>query len=354
MAATLDLICGGQLEPIIFPFYHVGVTLAARSCERQNGLLSIESPYVINGCQTVNIADRYLRGLEKAKAEEKIDRFKKIPVVAKIVTRASDEQLREIAICNNRQNPIAPWQLFSNDRIHIEIEAALRDVGIFYERQSGKFKAVMRNLQTVGEYPNTNRTFVTVEGLGQIVCLCRQQFALAAKRSEIFSNKETHDKVFDRTIPHQARDIIWAWNAHKAAVRALHNYLLRPAHDNEQSHRIFDKAAVKQAIHFIALRHLYQRRRDLSECYVWRLNKNAPPGLVEEDESFYRQVILKAKAWYLRESKNLTIDVSIRSLQSFLSVVGTEVGLGSDGPMPFTENTLAWPDLESTEEEGRG
>lgn len=319
-----------------------------------DGLLSLESPYVINGCQTINIADRYLRGLEKAKAEEKTARFKKIPVVAKIVTRASDEQLREIAICNNRQNPIAPWQLFSNDRIHIEIEAALHDVGAFYERQSGKFNAVMRNLQTVGEYPNTNKTFITVEGLSQIICLCRRQLGLAAKRSEIFSNKETHDKVFDRTTPHHARDVIWAWNAHKAAVRGLHNYLLLPAHDNEQSHRIFDKPVVKQAMHFIAMRHLYQRRRDLSEYYVWRLNKNAPPGLVEEAESFYRQVVLKAKAWYLRESKNLTIDVSIRSLESFLAVVGTEVGLGSDGPMPFTDQTLTWPDREVTEEEGRG
>lgn len=100
-------------------------------------------------------------------------------------------------------------------------------------------------------------------------------------------------------------------------------------------------------MHFIALRHLYQRRRNLSEQYVWRLNKIAPPGLVTEAESFYRQVILKAKAWYMRESKSLKGEVSARSIEGYLPVLGTEVGLGSDGPMPFTQNTLAWPDLES-------
>ena len=355
MMETLDQICSGKLEPVVFPFYHVGVTLAASMRELgANGVLSLHCPYVINGCQTVSIADRYLRGIEKTKSDDKVRRFREIPVVAKVVTRASDEQLREIAICNNRQNPIAPWQLFSNDPIHNEIEAALRDLGIFYERQSGKFNAMMRNLQTMGDYPHTNNTFITVEGLGQVICLCRGQLALAAKRSDIFAKKEAHDQVFDRSIPQQARNIVWAWNAHKAVVRALSNYLLLPAHDNEQSHRIFVKPIVKQAMYYMAMRHLYQRCRDLSNYYAWYLNKIAPPGLAKEAVSFYRQVILKTKAWYLRESKDLEVEVSLRSIESFLSVLGTEVGLGSDGPMPFTKNSLDWSDLAPTQEDEVG
>jgi hypothetical protein len=137
---TLEKICSGALDPNIFPFYHVGVTLSATGSTAEDGNLSLEAPYIINGCQTVNIASRYLAKLEKAKYPDKIERFKNIQVVSKIVTRASNAQLREIANCNNRQNPIETWQLFSNDPIHVEIEGSLRDVHVFYERQKGRYE----------------------------------------------------------------------------------------------------------------------------------------------------------------------------------------------------------------------
>jgi hypothetical protein len=351
MEETLEEICSGAIDPNIFPFYHVGVTLSATGCARLNGTLSIDAPYIINGCQTVNIAARYLGKLEKAKASEKIERLKSIQVIAKIVTRASGAQIREIANCNNRQNPIESWQLFSNDPVHVEIELSLKDVGVFYERQKGRFEAEIIRLNAIQTYHNTNRTFVPVVPLGQVICLCRRQMQLAAKPSEIFTNKERHDSVFTKDIPEHPHDIIWSFNVHKAVRRALQNYLSLPTLDNEQTHRIFKKPLVLQSMHFIAMMDLYQRKRDVSEKFVCSLNKIAAPTVVNEAESCYRSVVKKTKEFYLAESKQLSVDVSWKKLEGFLSTLCTQLGIDFEGPMPFTEDSLEWVVDEKNEED---
>ena len=349
MEETLEHICSGSLDPNMFTFYHVGVTLSATGCERLNGTLSLDAPYIINGCQTVNIASRYLAKLEKAKAVEKVDRFKAIQVVAKVVTRASNAQLREIANCNNRQNPIETWQLFSNDQIHVEIEASLRDLGVFYERQKGRFEADIVKLNALQTYQNTNRTAVSVVGLGQVICLCRRQMQLAAKPSEIFVNKERHDTVFTKDVPENRRDIIWAFNAHKAVKRGLQKYLSLPTLDNDQTHRIFKKPIVSQGMHYIAMMDLYQRRREVGAAFIYILNKNAAPRLVEEVEVCYRSVVKKTKEFYLIESKNLEVEVSWRKMEVFLENLCTQIGLDFKGAMPFTDRAIEWRDEEPSE-----
>jgi hypothetical protein len=342
MEETLEQICSGSVNANIFPFYHVGVTLSATGCTKSDGSLALDAPYIINGCQTVNIASRYLARLEKAKALEKIERFKAIQVVAKVVRRASDAQLREIANCNNRQNPIEAWQLFSNDPIHVQIEASLRDVGVFYERQKGRFEAEIIRLNAIQTYRNTNRTYVLVVPLGQVICLSRRQWQLAAKPSEVFVNKEKHDSVFTKDLPESPHDIIWAYNAHKAAKRALQNYLSQPTLDNEQTHRIFKKPIVLQSMHFIAMMDLYQRRRDVGAKFIFSLNKIAAPTLVNEAEVCYRSVVKKTKEFYLAESKNLEVEVSAKKMEGFLMTLCTQVGLDFEGPMPFTKEAIEW------------
>ncbi len=350
---TLEKMCSGELDPKLFPFYHVGVTLTAGSCTPvpEKGF-SLETPFVINGCQTINIADRYLRRIEKEKAAAKIGRFHEIPVLAKIVIGATDEQVREIANCNNRQNPIESWQLFSNDPVHVEVEMALAEVGVFYERQKGKFEADMKFAEALNRYHNTNNTKITVMELGQIICLCRRQFQLSAKPSDIFASKQAHDQVFDRTIQNQIHDIIWSFNALKAAKASLRNYLQLPAHDNESSHTIFVKPLVKQYLYYVAMMHLYQHCQELASDYATRLNKKASGVLVDQADTLYRKVVSKTKAWYMAESKNLEVEVSGRKLDSFFTQVCHESGLDSDGPMPFTKATIDWDSLMPREPEG--
>src|SRR5208337_4060561 len=108
------------------------------------------------------------------------------------------------------------WQLFSNEPVHIEIEAALKDVGVFYERQKGKFESIMKNLDSVKYYPNTNGAYIKVLDLAQVIALSRRDLQAAAKPSEIFANKENHDRIFDKSIPRYPRDMVFVSNTFRA------------------------------------------------------------------------------------------------------------------------------------------
>jgi hypothetical protein len=350
LEATLEQICCGSLDPNIFPFYHIGVALSTDDCgDGNDGNLSLDNPYIINGCQTVTIAKRYLDKLEKAKAPEKIERFKRIPVIAKIVVRASTPELREMTNANNRQNYVEPWQFFSNDQIHIDVETSLREVGVFYERQKGRFE-VMTRLAARQTYHSTNDTYVKVEDLGQVICLCRRQLKLAAKPSEIFLKKEQHDAVFTKDIPKHPHDVIWSYNAYKAVKWALRKYLWQPTLDNEQTHRIFEKANVKQSMHYLAMMFIYQKRRAVSQDFIESLNNRAAPTLVEEAEACYRPTVKKTKEFYLAESKNFEVpDVSLQRIEGHLLTLCTHLGLDPKGAMPFTERAADW-DVEQQQD----
>ena len=218
MEQTLDAIAAGRLSPSIFAFYHIGVTIAASaSIADDASLLTLEAPSIINGCQTITIAAEFLKKLERQKGAEALERFKQIKVIAKVVVGTTSDELKEITNCNNRQNPIENWQLFSNEPVHIEIESALKDVGVFYEWQKGKFDSTMKRTETARNYPATNGTYIRVVDLAQIVALARRNLQWAAKPSDAFINRESHDKCFDKYVGRNPRDIIFAWNLHKVS-----------------------------------------------------------------------------------------------------------------------------------------
>ena len=165
----------------------------------------LESPSIINGCQTITIAETFLKNLEKSKIVEKINRFKEIKVIAKIVIGVKDDELREITNSNNRQNPIDNWQLFSNDIIHLEIEQALEAIGVFYERQKRQILHRYEQDAKCNEVSKYKQYFHICARYGQIVCLSRRNLQWAAKPSEIFLNKKSHDSVFSSNAPIRCR-----------------------------------------------------------------------------------------------------------------------------------------------------
>ena len=352
MLATLEQICDGKLKPEIFPFYHVGVTLRAASNEMEGDSLQLEAPSVINGCQTINIAAHFLKVLERDAVSSKIEIFDKIQVIAKIVTGTTDEELKEITNSNNRQIPIDNWQLFSNDPIHIEIGLALQTIGIFYERQKGRFEA-MKSVDVAHHFPKTNNTFIPVEELGQVVALARRNLQWAAKRSEIFLNKKNHDQIFDKHLPAHPYDIVWACNMQKALRRGLDNYLRLPSYQDERSGTIFRRPILRAYLYYAGIAYFYQKPKQnnlLAEYGTW-LSKIANPILVQNCEGFYQKVVAKTRQWYLNESRNFKAKVSSKQMDNYLKdlCVDLDVDL-ADGAMPFDERAHDWNELL---EEGR-
>jgi hypothetical protein len=343
---TLDRITSGELSPNIFPFYHIGVTVAASaSTAEDGGLLNLEAPSIINGCQTISIANEYLRRLERANNEEALARFKQIRVIAKVVVGTTNEELKEITNANNRQNPIENWQLFSNEPIHIEIEMTLKDCGVFYERQKGKFDSVMKNADNAKYYFNTNGAYIKVVDLGQVIASAKGQLKWAAKPSDIFLNKENHDRVFDRSIPKHPRDIVFCSNLQKAIRRGLYVYLEQPTYANSNAQKIFNRPMVRANLSRLALLYFYQNenKETVRANYSTQLLKIASMTLVDEMQTFYLKVVAKTKNWYTEESKGLSVEVSTKSMDSFFAGLETELGIDStEGAIPFTARAIDW------------
>lgn len=347
MDATLDAIVNGKLSPAIFSFYHIGVTLAASTSDLEDDtVINLEAPSVINGCQTIVIASEYLRKLERQSNPEALERFRQIRVIAKVVAGTTNEELKEITNSNNRQNPIDNWQLFSNEPVHIEIEAALKEVGVFYERQRGKYDSVMKNTENAKFYPATNGTYIKVSDLAQITALARGNIPWAAKPSEVFINKESHDRCFDRYVASNPRDIIFSFNLYKGLRRGLNKYLDQSSQANSWAPTIFKKQGVRAHLYHLALLHFYQsdRRRALRAEHSTSLHKKAHPSLVTEVQNvFYQKTVTRIRDWYTSQSKELTVEVSKRKLDDFFTVtLSTELGIDQDGPRPFTPKAIDW------------
>ena len=231
MEDTLDQIASGHLPPEIFAFYHVGITLWTGHEEviGSDGELALEDPAVINGCQTITIAEKFLRELTARKdlspkeITKRVAKLEAVKVVAKIVVGSSDEELRDITNSNNRQNPIENWQLYSNEPIHHEIESSLAEEGIFYERQKGRFASMKEEGDILFEYENTNDTSISIPNLATAVALCRGELELAAKNSDIFMNRVNHDAIFNSLIVSNSSSIVLIINLLKAVQRAVNN-----------------------------------------------------------------------------------------------------------------------------------
>lgn len=347
---TLEKITKGQLYPNIFPFYHIGITIAASaSIDEDSSLISLEAPSIINGCQTITIAQEFLKPLEKSNNEKAIELFKQIKVVAKVVVGVSNEELKEITNANNRQNPIENWQLFSNEPIHIEIEQALKDCGVFYERQKGKFDSLMKNADNAKYYPNTNGTFIRVVDLAQVIAMAKSNIQWAAKPGDVFLNKSNHDQIFDQKIAKYTRDMVLCSNLQKCIKRGLNNYLEIPAQANSNAPTIFRKPIVRNHVSRLALMYFYQNpnKESLREDYSKGLLKIASPGLADEMQSFFMKVVSKTRNWYTSESKDLTVDVSKKNMEGFFKNLETEIGIDSqDGPVPFGHRAINWREFE--------
>ncbi len=129
----------------------------------------------------------------------------------------------------------------------------------------------------------------------------------------------------------------------KAVRRGLNNYLELPTHANGHTPLIFKKPIVRAHVYYLALLYFYQKdsKRWVRADFSRALNKIASPRLVEESKSFYQKVVTRVKNWYLDASKNLSVEISKKSMDRFFVDVTTEIGIDAEaGPVPFTATSI--------------
>lgn len=173
-------------NPDDFWFKNNGLTIACEDFLISGNRLKLYNFSVINGCQTMTRI-----------GHENINR--EFYVCCKVIREANRERMAELAEAANRQKPIQPRDLKSNDRLQQrmkrEFESSFPPVYLTIKRGTKRFtprQLVQKNLRGWQQLENTD--------YGQLVLafhLQKPNIAFAHK-GNIFSVSETYSEVFHR------------------------------------------------------------------------------------------------------------------------------------------------------------
>ncbi len=185
-----------KIDPAVFAFNHNGVTLSAEMIEGEDGQYRITEPRLLNGAQTVGSFAAFVDSHnENAILAQAVDRLDAITVMCKVIANSDADFIRNVTICNNRQNPVASWNLRANDMIQLQLAGRFREeLGLFYERQENAFEYFSdEELQEKGlktgeaiELVRLAQTFLVADG----------SIDKLSRMTEVFENDKSYDQVF--------------------------------------------------------------------------------------------------------------------------------------------------------------
>ena len=211
-----DIVLRQKDSPEVFAFNHNGITLAAEDLGFRDGQAVIKVPRLLNGAQTVTSIAKFLKDNEVSpvlKANQQS--LESIRVLAKVVVcDPHSDFITNVTICNNRQNPVDPWNLRANDRIQCDLQDKLHEeVGIFYSRQENAFSNLSdAELQEMGIEDTRD---IKIRPLAQTFCAVQGEIDRLSRLSEIFENPKYYDDTFRESyLKSDPRKIVLAYKVH--------------------------------------------------------------------------------------------------------------------------------------------
>jgi hypothetical protein len=185
-----------KVDPGVFAFNHNGVTLFAEMIEGSDGKYRITEPRLLNGAQTVGSFDAFLDSHKTdAVLSQAIDRLDAMRVMCKVISQADENFVTTVTICNNRQNPVAPWNLRANDMIQLQLAGRFREeLGRYYERQENAFEHFSDiELEEKGLTPGEHIEMVP---LAQTFLVTDGSIDKLSHMREVFENDKSYEQVF--------------------------------------------------------------------------------------------------------------------------------------------------------------
>jgi hypothetical protein len=196
LKAFEEIAISRKVDPAAFAFNHNGVTLFAEMIEGSDGHYRITEPRLLNGAQTLGSFDAFISShRDAAILAQAADRIDAIRVMCKVIAQSDQDFVTTVTICNNRQNPVAPWNLRANDMIQLQLADRFREeLGLFYERQENAFAAFSdeelqeKGLQTGGavELVRLAQTFLVADG----------SIDKLSRMTEVFENDRSYEQVY--------------------------------------------------------------------------------------------------------------------------------------------------------------
>ena len=266
------IVIEGKDDARVFAFNHNGVTLSAEALSPADPQVQITEPRILNGAQTVTTFSEFLKANEGGNLpKERRHALQSIHVMCRIITDASGEFVTAVTVNNNRQNPVNPWNLHTNDMIQLELQDKFRDeLKIYYARQERSFENLSEeDLQEQGitvhkavELPRLTRTFLASDG----------ELDKLSRFRDVFEDDRIYSQVFSQSrLKADCREIVLCYKVQFRLGRLMTD--------------ITERGANKYAY--------VQRARNL----LWALLCQAilnDPELEEKAESFGRDLSLEA------------------------------------------------------------
>jgi hypothetical protein len=198
--ALSEIVLQQTRSPDVFPFHHNGVTLAAERILLQDGTAKLVIPRLLNGAQTIMSLKKFVEdNSDKAAFKAGADRLESICVLAKIVEdNPSSKFVTAVTICNNRQNPVDPWNLRANDQIQCDLEDKLRENGhVYYARQERAFENMSADeLLAMNVDPSRG---IRICPLAQTFLAVQGEIARMSKLPDVFEEQKQYEDTFRKS-----------------------------------------------------------------------------------------------------------------------------------------------------------
>jgi|WetSurMetagenome_2_1015567.scaffolds.fasta_scaffold00057_30 hypothetical protein len=182
----------------VFAFNHNGVTIAAQEVKCADKKCHVVSPRLLNGAQTVTTFNDFCEEHNLTAQNPEYKKFgrvlESIRVLCKFITDAEPAFVTTVTINNNRQNPVAPWDLHANDEIQLLLQDKFRsDLGIYYERQKNAFA----DIDPETEEGITQKKEIKLLKLAQTFLAAEGELEALGFMRDVFEEDEKYDKVFN-------------------------------------------------------------------------------------------------------------------------------------------------------------
>jgi len=211
----------GTQPPEDFAFFHNGVTIKARDIQLNDDDIALFEPRILNGAQTIASANAFYQ--EHRLKKNILERLEQIRIVAKIVVSGNESFVRNVAINNNRQNPIEPWHLRANDKTQLEFEERFaRKLGIYYERRENSFaNEKQADLRAKGI---TQGRPIKMKIFGQTLLALQGQIGRMSGIGEAFENESPYFDMFrPRYLTADFRKLVLFYKIHKKLTGLLYD-----------------------------------------------------------------------------------------------------------------------------------
>ena len=216
------LVLRGEADPAVFAFNHNGVTLFAEKIDIEKGKFVLTEPRLLNGAQTITTFDRFLTSYkDDTRLKEHTQTLDELWVMCKIITDASSEFVLEVAINNNRQNPVKPWNLHANDMIQLELQDKFReDLGLYYERQEKAFSNLTQD--DLEEMEIKEAKAVEMLKLSQTYLASDGEIVKMSRLQEVFEDEKDYNQVFSpERLQADSRKVLLCYKAYHRLTRLI-------------------------------------------------------------------------------------------------------------------------------------